>query len=127
MILPSQLHIDWSFTAVAIWTWEPVANDDAADRPSGTADTADAASPMPGTAPCGDPEPPTLRLVFKGYEWRPTALWECLANPDWDHWADSGRDHSIEQARRDERNRQAGVPKPPLPPVGPVPGRDPGS
>jgi hypothetical protein len=133
MILPTLTSISWSYTAVPVWEWERVEPPRPLERPAAeSGDVADAAETgadgivTPCEAPTPEPDAAAMRLVFKGYEWKPMPLWECLANPDWDHWVDHGRDDASERARSAERNRNAGAALPP--PVVPLaPGADDGA
>jgi hypothetical protein len=111
VIPPNLLSSNLFFYAVPIWQWEAVAPPAAAatqDAPcAGDAAATAAASELANAEPASAATAAALRLVFKGYEWRPTVDWHCEAVPEWEQWTDSKRDDSSADARSRERARNA--------------------
>jgi hypothetical protein len=100
MILPNQLNVSLWFAAVPIWQREAQTIAPASSEPC-------VSDPGPECAAPDGAGTTTMCWVFKGYEWRPTALWESFANPAWDQWSQGKHDDSDERALRNDRARSA--------------------
>lgn len=117
MILPNQYQLSLFYAAVPIWRWEEVPQPPAPQEAPGSSPAADTDTPVtegagsaaaeaPGLA-CTPQTPVQRRQVFAGYEWRPSLLWETMANTSWDSRADEKRDESSAKARRAAAGLQA--------------------
>jgi hypothetical protein len=113
MIPPNLVTIEWTLAAIPIWRWQPVDPtrcDAGATQPPDASTGSQVADEMRA-----DETAPEMRLVFRGYEWRPIALWTCIANPDWDRWSEGRHDDAAQRAREQERRRIAPTMPPTLP------------
>lgn len=131
MILPHELSINWYYTAIPVFDWEPVPckpveGDAAATAPPGP----DAPDTVPTPAQADGSPAERRRQVLVRYEWRPAMDWEYVMNPEWNRWVDRGQDDSTERSRDNERNRNTRarpLPAPARPAAGTAPAAEPGN
>lgn len=112
MIPPLPSSFGFSYVAIPVWKWEP---DPATTAPATSSAATSSAAPSPA-APCSEgaaaegdanaPTAPSLRLVFKGYEFRLTAQWHPFVNPGWDSFVDNDPDEIHRRGIKQERDQQ---------------------
>jgi hypothetical protein len=99
------LNFVFSLQAVPVFEWE------ATEPADGTAATpapvvCDSAGSEAKPQPL-DTSPPAMRLVFKGYEWRPGANCVTFPRPTWESCFAGGSDEENEQPNAKENERRA--------------------
>src|SRR6476661_7478511 len=99
MIFPLPPNLGFSFVAMPVWQLAAAAHDPPPPQdPSPSQDCSTEAQPPP--------EPPAEPCwIFKGYEWRPLALWYPMVNPGWDHCVDNDPDDIRDRETRQEQER----------------------
>jgi hypothetical protein len=108
------LNFIFSSQLVPVFEWEPVERADGASPPAPAPVSCEGA---PGPTPSSDaPSPTDLRLVFKGYEWRPVGERAVHPRADWESVLRSEADAKEEErdptAHRNDPTRRQAPPRP---------------
>jgi len=114
-MLLAPMNFVCSVQLVPVFEWEPVERTDAAATSTPT--------PSEGCGSPPQPEPDTprdMRLVFKGYEWRPAMDCVHFPRPSWESCYAGGSDEANEHPDRDcDVNRLHRVKPNPISPCAP--------
>ena len=109
MFLPFETTLALWFSPNAFYDWEPA--------PPPPAPTNDVIGDEPGeAASCMPSGLPPMRLVFKGVKWTAYPVFGVRENLAWEQVSQTRRE--VDEERRDDDQREARKPRPPVPGAG---------